>query len=266
MLRCTLRQFSATIQCRRNRAPVLARCMGSSRPRNGEFSDVLHFETLQPRGGVLTPAELAGKALLVVNTASQCDLAVPQLQQLQQLHERFAARGLVVVAVPSDDFGAREPGDDDAILQRYTAPAFGVRFPIARKTPVTGDAAHDFFERIVVEYSRSVAPTYALLARLLALCEAGGWNFDKFLIDHRGDLRAVFPHDTQPLVPQVLEAIEEVLEELSRPPSADDSDDEYDDEYDELDDEDDEDDDEEDDEEEDEEEDEKRGAEPRVTT
>lgn len=49
------------------------------------------------------------------------------------------------------------------------------------------------------------------------MCVCHRWNFDKFLIDHHGDLRAVFPHDTEPLVPQVLEAIEEVLTDLPRP-------------------------------------------------
>lgn len=159
-----LRPFASHHHLWSSRRWCLARGLATRAP-DGEFSDVLRFETLQPRGGVLAAAGLAGKALLVVNTASTCELAVPQLQQLQALHERFEARGLVVLAVPSDDFGQREPGDDDAILQRYTAPAFGVRFPIACKATVTGADAHAFFQRIVKEYSRSVAPTYVMRGR-----------------------------------------------------------------------------------------------------
>lgn len=126
---------------------------------DGEFTDVLHFETIQPRNETLTPEFFIDKAVLVVNTASQCGYT-PQLTQLQQLHEQFEARGLVVLAVPSNDFSNQEPGTDAEILAKYTAAPFHVRFPIAKKTPVTGDDAHAFFERIVVEYSRSVAPTY----------------------------------------------------------------------------------------------------------
>lgn len=133
--------------------------ISSSRTLCGEFSDVLQFETLQPANTTLTPEFFEHKAVLVVNTASKCGYT-PQLKQLQELHEEFAPRGLVVLAVPSNDFGKQEPGSDDEILALYTSNAFKVSFPIAKKAEVTGDNAHEFFERIVVEYSRSVAPTY----------------------------------------------------------------------------------------------------------
>lgn len=177
-----------------------ARAVSGSVARLGEFSDVLRFELAA--GGALGQAELEDKAVLVVNTASRCGNA-PQLQGLQALHEAYAARGLVVLAVPSSDFGAQElEGEDADIAALYASPAFGARFPVAKKAHVVGEHAHPFFARIVTEYSRSVAPT---------------WNFDKFLVDHYGDLRAVFPHDTDPLVPEVAEAIEEVLDDLPRP-------------------------------------------------
>ncbi|EGZ23252.1 hypothetical protein PHYSODRAFT_435923, partial [Phytophthora sojae] len=133
------------------------------------------------------------KAALVVNTASKCSHSA-QLKQLQQLHEKYSDLGLVVVAVPSNDFAGQEPGDNSEILERYAA--FGATFAIAEKTPVTGDKAHPFFKKIADKYSASVAPT---------------WNFDKFLVDHRGDMRAVFPNDTEPLVQEVIAEIEEVL-------------------------------------------------------
>lgn len=138
--------------------PALRAGISSTRTLCGEFSDVLHFETLQPANTTLTPEFFEHKAVLVVNTASKCGYT-PQLKQLQELHEEFAPRGLVVLAVPSNDFGKQEPGSDDEILALYTSDAFRVSFPIAKKVEVTGENAHEFFERIVVEYSRSVAPT-----------------------------------------------------------------------------------------------------------
>lgn len=139
-------------------ASAFARPMSTSLAVNGEFSDVLRFETLQPRGGRLEPEDFEHKAVLVVNTASQCGYT-KQLAGLQTLHERFHDRGLVVVAVPSNDFGGQEPGSDDDILAFYTGADYKVSFPIATKAAVVGDNAHPFFKRIVTEYNRSVAPT-----------------------------------------------------------------------------------------------------------
>ncbi|KAG6946549.1 hypothetical protein JG688_00015992 [Phytophthora aleatoria] len=162
------------------------------------FSNVLQFATIQPSNGQLTPQDFRFKAALVVNTASKCGHA-GQLKQLQALHEKYSEQGLIVVAVPSNDFAGQEPGNVEEILERYTE--VGVTFAIADKTPVTGDKAHPFFKKIADKYSTSVAPT---------------WNFDKFLVDHRGDMRAVFPNDTEPLVKEVIVEIEEVLEDLPR--------------------------------------------------
>ncbi|UIZ27377.1 hypothetical protein KXD40_005830 [Peronospora effusa] len=162
------------------------------------FSDVLRFATIQPADGQLTPADFRFKAALVANTASTCSHA-SQLKQLQTLHEKYSERGLVVVAVPSNDFAGQEPGNADAILKRYAE--FKVTFSIAHKTSVTGEEAHPFFKKIADKYSTSVAPT---------------WNFDKFLVDHRGEMRAVFPNDTEPLMDEVVTEIKEVLEELPR--------------------------------------------------
>ncbi|KAG7389505.1 glutathione peroxidase gpx1 [Phytophthora boehmeriae] len=204
------------------------------------FSPLLRFATIQPPNGQLTPEDFRFKALLVVNTASKCSHAL-QLKALQSLHEKYSERGLIVLAVPSNDFAGQEPGSADEIREKYTSESFGVTFPIAEKAVVTGDQAHPFFKRIADKYSASVAPT---------------WNFDKFLVDHRGDIRAVFPNDTDPLLPEVLAEIEEVLEELPRALSADQElldEDEYDFEYDEEDS-----DDEEDEEEEDEDDDDRR--------
>jgi len=170
----------------------------SSALKSRGFTNLLRFTTIQPLNGHLTPSDFRFKAALVVNTASKCGHA-GQLKQLQTLHEKYNEQGLVVVAVPSNDFAGQEPGSSDEMLERYRS--FGVTFPIAAKTPVTGDKAHPFFKKIADKYSASVAPT---------------WNFDKFLVDHRGDMRAVFPNDTDPLVSEVVAEIEELLQELPR--------------------------------------------------
>lgn len=144
---------------RRRHSAITAALLSGTRTLQGEFSDVLRFDTIQP-GTPLAKQEFAKRVLLVVNTASQCTTHSGQLRRLQELHERLQEHGLVVLAVPSNDFGNHEPGDDMAIRDRYLSPEQeAITFPVATKSVVIGDQAHPFFKRIVTEYSRSVAPT-----------------------------------------------------------------------------------------------------------
>ncbi|MFO1326093.1 MAG: glutathione peroxidase [Rubrivivax sp.] len=125
----------------------------------------------------------AGKVLLVVNTASQCGYT-PQYQALEALHRRYAARGLVVLGFPSNDFGGQEPGSNEAIAN-FCENNFAVRFPMFAKSSVrTGNAT---------------APN-PLYAQLAARAGAPQWNFHKYLVsrDARvvlGRASAVEPND-----------------------------------------------------------------------
>jgi len=123
-------------------APSLCRatasCAFDARP-----GTLLKFRGLAG-GPPVEAAALAGKVVLVVNTASYCGYT-PQLSALQALHERFSPRGLVVLGVPCNDFGAQEPDEEHAIRRTYEAAPHGVRFPLAGKHSVTGGAAHPFY-------------------------------------------------------------------------------------------------------------------------
>src|SRR5471030_838261 len=107
--------------------PVLAQQM--SRPTAFAFS----FAGLD--GGNIRLAEFTGKPILIVNTASQCGYT-PQFAGLQQLYARFHPRGLMIIAVPSNDFD-QEPGDDAAIAEVANR-QYGVTFPLAAKTVIKG--------------------------------------------------------------------------------------------------------------------------------
>ena len=99
------------------------------------------FEAIE--GGKLPLAQWRGKALLVVNTASFCGFT-PQYEGLQALWERYQARGLVVIGVPSNDFGEQEP-KAEAEIQAYCKGAFNVSFPLTTKQVVKGAQAHPFY-------------------------------------------------------------------------------------------------------------------------
>ncbi len=129
-------------------------------------------------------SEFAGKALLVVNTASQCGFT-PQYEGLEQLSRRYADRGLVVLGFPCDQFGHQEPGDE-AQIRGFCTSRFGVTFPMFAKIEVNGAGAH---------------PLYRLLKKeapgVLGI-EAIKWNFTKFLVDPAGRVVARYAPITTP--------------------------------------------------------------------
>ena len=91
--------------------------------------------------GTIRLSDYTGRAILLVNTASECE-TTPQYARLQALHERYGDRGLIVIGVPSNDFGGQEPADEAAILS-FCRGEYGVTFPLAAK--------HDVAVRIPAE-------------------------------------------------------------------------------------------------------------------
>jgi glutathione peroxidase len=150
------------------------------------------FETID--GGRFALADCAGRPVLVVNTASECGFT-PQYAGLQRLWARYREQGLVVLAVPSNDFGAQEPGGA-AEIRAFCESRFGVDFPLAAKQPVIGAEAHPFYRWIEAEAGEAAAPR---------------WNFHKYLIGPDGALVGAWPSRVDPLAGEVTEAIEALL-------------------------------------------------------
>jgi glutathione peroxidase len=145
-------------------------------------------------GGELPLAQYRGKVVLLVNTASQCGFT-PQYAGLQEVWERYRERGLVVLGVPSNDFGGQEPGSE-AEIKQFCEVNFNVDFPLTAKESVVGDAAHPFY--------RWAAETLGFVAK-------PRWNFHKYLIGPEGELVDWFATTTAPTAPKVTEAIEAQL-------------------------------------------------------
>jgi glutathione peroxidase len=169
-------------------APAAAQTGGMSRASAHAFS----FQALD--GTTIRLAAHAGKPILVVNTASLCGYT-PQYTGLQQLWTRYRERGLLIVAVPSNDFGNQEPGGASDIV--HTAHGqHGVTFPLAAKAAVKGADAHPFYR-------------WAALERPL---DAPRWNFHKYLIGRDGRITAAFGSAVDPADPRVAAAIERELD------------------------------------------------------
>jgi glutathione peroxidase len=150
------------------------------------------FEAIE--GGKLPLGQWRGKVLLVVNTASFCGFT-PQYEGLQKLWERYESAGLVVIGVPSNDFGGQEPKAESEILG-FCQGAFNVTFPLTTKEAVDGAAAHPFYRWARETLGREAAPT---------------WNFHKYLVGRDGRLIAGFGTRIEPLSSKLTAAIDAAL-------------------------------------------------------
>lgn len=145
-------------------------------------------------GGTLDLADYAGRPLLIVNTASRCGFT-PHYAGLQQLWDTYRNRGLIVIGVPSNDFGGQEPGDA-AEIGAFCQRNYGVTFPMADKLTVSGRQPHPLF--------RFLGDKGGMLAR-------PRWNFYKYLVGPDGNLAAWFSSITKPDSGRVRQAVERVL-------------------------------------------------------
>ena len=147
-----------------------------------------------------TPTTLAahkGKALLLVNVASECG-NTPQYTQLEALQKKYEAKGFTVIGFPCNQFGGQEPGSPEQIAQ-FCSSKYGVTFPITEKIEVNGASRH---------------PIYAELTRVADDAGTSGdirWNFEKFVVSADGASITRFKPKTQPDDPAVIAAIEKGL-------------------------------------------------------
>ncbi len=140
-------------------------------------------------GDAIRLADYAGKPIIVVNTASLCGYT-PQYAGLEELFTRFHERGLMMIGVPSNDFGGQEPGGAAEISQTANK-EYGVTFPLAAKAEVKGPNAHPFYK-------------WAATERPL---DTPQWNFHKYLVGRDGHIAAVFPSAIEPMDAHVVDAV-----------------------------------------------------------
>jgi len=146
-------------------------------------------------GGAIHLSDFAGHPILVVNTASECGFT-PQYAELESLWSRFRGRGLVVLGVPSNDFGEQEPGDAAAI-RAFCDSRYGVTFPLTAKQRVVGGEAHPFYRWIETELGEDAAPK---------------WNFHKYLIGPDGQPVGLWPAKVAPLDADITDTIASLLD------------------------------------------------------
>lgn len=136
-----------------------------------------------------------GKVLLVVNVASKCGLT-PQYKALEEVHQKYKDRGLVVLGFPCNDFASQEPGTNEEIKE-FCEVNYGVTFPLFDKLHVKGPDQHPLYTALTGESSPFPGEIQ--------------WNFGKFVIGKDGRIVARFEPRTAPDAEEVTEAIEKAL-------------------------------------------------------
>lgn len=139
-------------------------------------------------------SDFKGQLILIVNTASECGFT-SQLKELQYLHEKYKDKGLVVIGVPSNDFGNQEPLSEEEIYG-FTKKNFGVDFILTEKVHVIGKEIYPFYEWVGKQAGAFGRPK---------------WNFHKYLIGKDGELLHWFAPITSPKSQKVITAIESNL-------------------------------------------------------
>lgn len=142
--------------------------------KDNDMKSIYDFEAKSIQGDVIALSSYSGKAILVVNTASQCGFT-PQFKGLESLHKTLGPKGLIVLGFPCNQFGSQDPGSN-ADIDTFCQTNYGVSFQMMEKIDVNGKNAH---------------PLYAWLkeeAPGILGSEAIKWNFTKFLVGRNGQV------------------------------------------------------------------------------
>lgn len=139
-------------------------------------------------------AQLKGKKVLIVNTASRCGLT-PQYEGLQKLYETYKDQNFVIVGFPSNDFMRQEPGNEEQI-QSFCQKNYGVTFPMMSKVKVKGQDKHPLYIYLTQKQYNGHSDNTVK------------WNFQKYLINESGQLEQVISPNTKPMSSSIIDWIE----------------------------------------------------------
>lgn len=173
---------------------------GNSSPTaSTKTKSVLEFKMKDIDGKEVALKKYKGDVLLIVNTASKCGYT-PQYEGLQAIYEKYKAQGFYVLGFPANNFGGQEPGKESEIKE-FCESKYKVTFPMFAKISVKGEDQHPFYNFLT---AKETNPKF------------GGeitWNFNKFLVNRKGEIVARFSSKDTPQSETVTQAIEKYLKE-----------------------------------------------------
>ena len=152
------------------------------------------FKLKSISGDKIDLSKYEGKTVLLVNVASRCGFT-KQYDDLQSLWDTYRGRGLVVIGMPSNQFGSQEPGTNEEIKE-FCEVKFNITFPMTAKSDVKGDRAHEIYKWAFKNHGKSTIPK---------------WNFHKILINPNGKIEDTFMSFTRPTSKKIKNSIENLL-------------------------------------------------------
>ena len=162
---------------------------------SGDYSKLAYdFNFNDLDGSLLNLSEYKNKVIVVVNVASQCGFT-KQYEDMQNIWEKYQNKGLIIIGVPSNDFGNQEPGNSKEI-KNFCEAKFGITFPMTEKVVVKGDKAHPFYLWAKKNYGKSAVPK---------------WNFHKIIIDKNGKVADTFSSMTNPSSKKFTKVLENLI-------------------------------------------------------
>ena len=145
-------------------------------------------------GDIIDLSILKGKTILLVNVASNCGFT-KQYDDLQKLYDNYKNKGLIVIGIPSNQFGSQEPGTETEI-KKFCETNFNITFQMTSKYDVKGDDAHPIYVWAKKTYGKSTVPK---------------WNFHKILINKEGKIEDTFVSFTNPMSNKIIKKLEQIL-------------------------------------------------------
>ena len=152
------------------------------------------FKIKSISGDVISLSKFKGQTLMLVNVASNCGFT-KQYDDLQKLYDNYKDKGLIVVGIPSNQFGGQEPGKNSEIKD-FCETNFNITFPMTSKYDVKGDSAHPIYLWAKETYGNTTVPK---------------WNFHKILINKDGKVEDTYASFTNPMSKKILKKLEQIL-------------------------------------------------------
>jgi glutathione peroxidase len=156
--------------------------------------NIYQFQVEDLEGNTFDFSTLKGKKILIVNTASECGLT-PQYEQLQAIYEKYKDKNLVIVGFPANNFGSQEPGTNQQIAT-FCQKNYGVTFPMMAKISVKGNDMHAVYQFLTQKAKNGLEDSEVQ------------WNFQKYLINEKGELEKVVSPRTLPTDAEIVNWIE----------------------------------------------------------
>jgi glutathione peroxidase len=172
---------------------------GGSSQTKGTMKSIYDITVKDIEGQTFKLDRYQGKAMLIVNVASQCGYT-PQYEGLESVYRKYQAKGLIVLGFPANNFGGQEPGTD-AEIKTFCSTRYNVTFPIFSKVSADGSDVHPLYKFLT---EKETNPQFA--GKIT-------WNFNKFLVDKTGRLIARFDSSDKPESTEVTQSIEQALKD-----------------------------------------------------